>query len=260
MTLKTYKVPLTTLLSAVALFAFAHTASAMSTVVNSQVSGALTPGYMESTYNTWESALGSPNVQVRYSAEAVNTNTGADVCGTSVPLGTHINLRLVPRDNSDITWNGTGGNWDTPYGYWQDDAAFPGVYCAANDYIANFTSQAWGSINFYTPLSVNPPSRSISLANSNLSCDSRSDGTKTCTAVALGDAGVSFDIASTYGRYYFHTKASYNTSSTCAGKLASGWFGLGLISPIEPMRLFAYSSWNRGNVGYGVSGSPIPLL
>ena len=68
----------------------------------------------------------------------------------------------------------------------------------------------------------------------------------------MGEVGVSFDIASTYGRYYFHTRASYNNSSACAGMLASSWFGLGLVRPTEPMRLLVY--WDRGPIGTGDAG------
>ena len=72
-------------------------ASAESAVVSTQVVAALSPGYMESTYNAWEYVLTNPNVQVRYGATAVDQATGASVCGTPVPVGTHITLRITPR-------------------------------------------------------------------------------------------------------------------------------------------------------------------
>ena len=184
MTRRSLNIPVATTLSLVALLLIAPAGvRAESTVVTYQVDGALSPGFMESAYNTWLLAIRSPNVQVRYSAIAVNEATGESVCGAVVPVGTKIRLRYPDLQDHDITWNATGGDWDTPYGYWKKDAAFPGLYCAENDYSSHFISQAWGSIRFYTPYSVAPPSRSISIANDNISCEKSADGSEICTAM-----------------------------------------------------------------------------
>lgn len=230
--------------------------SAESTLSSAQVTGALSPGYMESSRNVWLSALGSPAVQVRYFAEAVDAVTGASVCGTTIAKGTKITFRFPKLQNNDVTWNGTGGAWDTPNGYWEANASAPSKRCSSGDRVSTFTSVAWGNIHFYTPFAINPPTRTIS-GITGLDCTEGGSDTASCVANTARIVNASFDISSTYGKFYFHTWAPLNTTSNCAGKLASSWFGLGLISPTEPMRKFEYANWDRGTVAYGDGGYTI---
>jgi hypothetical protein len=132
-------------------------------------------------------------------------------------------------------------------------AAAPAARCSENDKIITFSSNAWGTISFYTPFAVAPPQSTIT--NTGLDCGApAADRTVSCTAATAGNASAKFDFGSTYGRFYFHTYAAANTTSNWAGKLASPNFGLGIISPTEPMRLSTAATNDRGSVGYADSG------
>ena len=227
--------------------------AAESVISTSQVQGSLVAGYMESSNNTWLPFLGNPLIQARYGAGAV-TPSGQNICGAIIPTGSRITITFAP---DDLTWNATGGAMDTPAGYWLPKAGTGFPLCSDADQNGAESTKAWGSIQYYTPFSANPPSRSISgSAISNiLTCSTLTpdaNGQISCTASHAGQSDLQFDFSSTYGKFYFHTKASAHTSSTCAGKLGSSWFGLGLVSPSEPMRLLVAT--DRGNISYGDRG------
>lgn len=76
-------------------------------------------GYSSYTSYWVDGLIDSPSYSVQYVARVYNDSAGGTLLsdGDSVPVGTI--LRFEP-DFGDVTYNGTGWSWDTPYGEWSD--------------------------------------------------------------------------------------------------------------------------------------------
>jgi len=140
-------------------------------------------------------------VSIAYSATITNNATGVVVVPNgSVNVGDTLTLQFTPHVYTDVVWNGIGYATDTPFGEWRTGAASPGtVSCDENEYVA-------GSITdtpVYVPLVVSPPVKSIS-GLSGLMCGALlADGTMQCTVTQAVPLAIQFNLASTYGKFYY---------------------------------------------------------
>ena len=163
----------------------------------------------------WVSGLSNPNVTIGYDLGVVNPTTGANYPENSnIPVGTQIKLVFGPYVSNNIFWYGTGYSMDSPYGEWRTNATAPSrvsnrVTCDSKDYIVKYDLPGYGlTFDVYIPLVMNPPTRSISVVPSNLTCGTltnNADGSASmlCTVNAAGPIVPRFHFNSTYGKFYY---------------------------------------------------------
>ena len=169
----------------------------------------------DSSLYAYAAALSNPNITIAYDVGVYDAVTGARYApNATVPVGTSIKLVFGAFVPSNIFWFGTGYASDSPYGEWRANATAPTrvasrVTCDAKDYTVNYSlSGGSASYDIYIPLVVNPPTRSISVIPSNLSCGALSnnaDGTATmtCTVDSAGPVVPRFNFGTTYGKFYY---------------------------------------------------------
>ena len=149
---------------------------------------------------TWPIGLQDPSISVSYTATVVDTLTNASLNeGAIVSVGTNLRFSIKSYQDSDIAWNGTGRNSDTPYGKWGNDPIIfaNGALCQTENYIGSNNS---GS-NIYIAYLANPPSTSIThLGSAQLSCDVSGF---TCTVVSAGSIQSVVNFSSTESRFYY---------------------------------------------------------
>ena len=153
---------------------------------------------IDSRYSGYSPAIdANSNVSITYRA-ILETSPGTIVNdGTTVPVGTVVNVKWN-RDDTDISWIGTGHSVDSPYGTWRNNASDPADYCTnyfvnhVNDVIGVFV-QGW---DVYIPLSVHPPVMFVTATNA--SCV----GT-VCTVTGSGPVSITATFPATYGNFYY---------------------------------------------------------
>ena len=145
---RSFKLPLATILSLVALLASVQFAHAGSVVWNT--SGVPTLYIPQGSVCT--SLLHSTSVSVAYHADAANSETGEPVCGKTIPKGTEVEFKFAEHTWEDVYWNTTGYNYDTPYGDWSANASPPPAanYCTPHNFINNWGAwrPEWGRYLF----------------------------------------------------------------------------------------------------------------
>lgn len=83
---------------------------------------------------------------------------------------------------------------------------------AKDVYAQSTLTTIYNPYKIYAPLSVNPPTRSIT-GTTDLGCSSlKSDGTMACTPKKAGTYSVTFNFAATYGKFYYATKTKDGTN------------------------------------------------
>lgn len=167
-----------------------------------------------SVYNSntsgWALALKNPNISITYLA-TVTDSTGSIVNDlANVPVGTILNFTPTPFQPTHISWFGTGYSADSPYGTWISGAQYPGnnKICTS----ANFVGTNIFSI--YIPLSVNPPTVTITHAGSTAGLTCNSTGSQ-CTVTSAGTINTQFTFGNTYGKFYYGY-TGYSGSNQCA--------------------------------------------
>lgn len=150
----------------------------------------------------WSGGLTGTNVSVIYNAQVFNMSTGGSVVsdGMSLPVGTQLYFSNTNFVDTDISWFGTGGSNDSPYGTWLAGATAPG-----NPWLYYVGNAAFGVVlgaNIYIPLSVHPPDVYVNHAGSTagLSCDGSG---KYCTVTSVGNIRLNINFSNTSGRFYY---------------------------------------------------------
>ena len=141
----------------------------------------------------------SPIFQVTYTASVRNLDTNVLLSdGEVVPVSTRLRFEPKPYEDTDTFWFRTGGVYDSPYGYFTENAGPPpqNQQCSAEDILTGHGSGTW-----FASFTVAPPG-AVSVTQSgsaNLSCDSSG---RECTVNSEGTiiSRVSFD--ETIGKVY----------------------------------------------------------
>ncbi|MFA6354103.1 MAG: thrombospondin type-1 domain-containing protein [Candidatus Paceibacterota bacterium] len=179
--------------------------------------------------------LDQPFYQFTYTAKVID-KAGNDIQSSTVNTGSWVVFSANPSDflpsgSQTAYWFGSGGFYDSPYGYWLPGAPQKGT-CEAQDYI--ISRGAGGKIfKFFTPLSANPPPVTIAITNNPntalTKCSDSANGyIKTCFVSKNSGGGsvkatVSFG-ATTAKQYleYFVDSVCRKYPQTIGGALAPG--------------------------------------
>ena len=154
--------------------------------------------------------LYDPAVNVKYGVSVSEvTADGTKIrvlsSGETLPAGSRVLFEFEPHDYTDISWFGTGGSYDTPYGDWVASAAAPpgAERCSAkNLYDAKVPLQGWPyKVDVFAALSVAPPSQSVTI-NGATCTNSGSNGNKLCTLSTPGAVSANFQFQPTRGEFY----------------------------------------------------------
>ncbi|MBI4068286.1 hypothetical protein HY413_02670 [Candidatus Kaiserbacteria bacterium] len=148
-------------------------------------------------------------VTVSYTVSATNADTGAPVCGTSVPVGTPLKFEFQPHVPEDIVWSTSGYYAATPYGSW----AINGNYspwdsgnvnrCEAPNFYHTAINTHYGYLNEFAVLAIATPGQNVSTNGGGLTCDTPDrNGNVRCIAQQAGTEDVQFNIQSTSGYFY----------------------------------------------------------
>jgi hypothetical protein len=154
----------------------------------------------------WQTAvvLDNPVVQVEERASMTDMDTAIPIaCGASIPLGTRVRLSFDEHRSEDISWFGTGGIMDSPYGDWTTGASEPpaAARCVPKNYVAPiqwFDDARYGAT--YIDFVVDPPAQSITGLDE-LECTVSATGAE-CTASAPGTFEPTFRYAQTLGHFF----------------------------------------------------------
>ncbi|PWT76009.1 MAG: hypothetical protein C5B46_01895 [Proteobacteria bacterium] len=161
------------------------------------------------------SILNSPNVSVTYNVRATNETTGENVCNTTVPAGTKIKFEFVPHVYSDVSWFGTGYDFDSPYGDWSANADHPPTSDAAQWCADKNFFKMGGYRKQYILLQVAPPVQTVANTQG-LTCSSPSaDGSVECAAASGGSVTPQFQFQSTIGKFYYALDFAPSTPGNC---------------------------------------------
>jgi len=162
-------------------------------------------------YRYCDLRLENPNFTVAYNVRAIRQDSNENIigpvaCGSHVNVGDIVRFEFAPHTPEDVYWFATGGSMDSPYGEWLPDAVGPTpIGCYTKDYLATLQNPiscatCAKSFDFYAPLAVNPPTKSI-LSINDFSC--RAHGlASVCTATTSGNYGVIFNFSATFARLY----------------------------------------------------------
>ncbi len=205
----------------------------------------------------WTPALQNPNVSVTYHAQIKNKDTGAIIAdGSSVPVGTHLTLSLLPQTSQDISWFGTGFSGDSPYGEWRDSATPSALSCSSKDFVTHYHDV--GSIlgysysfyfDVYIPLVLAPLSSQTITNTSGMTCTATSATTQDCTVTTAGAIAPKFNFSSTYGKFYYRY---YDTrTGSIVGGQSAGCYGNNV-----PLQVDNYGIAYPYDSGMGRSVSP----
>lgn len=177
------------------------------------VSWTLQEGSLHSPDNSFGRLNASANVygpvmNFEYRAYVRNAGTGAIITpGSTVAAGTELEFSFDAHQSSDISWVGSGGAYDSPYGEWRAGATAPTRQCHTDDFVMSGWSNTnggfgYGNYSMYVNMTVNPPTQTVT-GVSGLSCGApASDGSVVCTASGSGSVPASFSFAETYGKFY----------------------------------------------------------
>lgn len=178
---------------------------------------------------------------ITHSATVKNNTTGQTGDGVNISVGDNITFIPAADSATDISWNGTGGAMDTPYGYWGGSD----VTCDAANQIS--FSQAGGGAataryTDYAALRIVPSNKTISkTGTATLSCSG--DGF-TCTVTGAGTISATVTWSATSGAFHAaYTKTGY------INPRSADYLPVGTCK--KPTVLGDYT-------GNEVSGTPIP--
>ena len=170
--------------------------------------GGFSYDYRDSSGNEWHQGLYPSTAAITYNAEVEDAVTGeAFTNNEAIPIGTRIRVHQIDRQNTDISWFGTGYGFDSPYGRWIAEAAAPAVGCAPDGFVNDVhvvvkgafgNTVKWHSARVYAYLSVNPPEPTVVSPSENLSCTGN-----VCTVTGLGPISVGLQFPETAGKFYF---------------------------------------------------------
>lgn len=153
---------------------------------------------------------------IAYQANVVNAATNAPYSdGATVPVGTAIKFVPVPFQDSDISWFGTGGYNDSPYGQWDITGPTLGSYVGTT----GSAGSCIGQIQMYSSLQVARPAVTIQhTGTAPLSCDGTG---MNCTVAGPGSIVSTITYAATTGQQY----GAFNKSgNTCNSPSQNIWY------------------------------------
>ena len=180
--------------------------------------------------------LFNTNVSVQYHADLSNATTGvAILSGDSVKVGDRIRVS-IPHTPTDTSWFGTGGTFDSPYGFWgknvptdsttdycNADMKYTGLFGLAdsmNDDMASLNNDLMMSPQeFSNALSeqyvVDVPKKTISNnGTATLSCEkmvfdaANAQNETVCTVTGAGALTMDIRFAPVASRFYFRNNGS----------------------------------------------------
>ncbi len=170
-------------------------------------------------YETWipSGSMSGISVSVGHSATIRNNTKSTEGDNVAVTVGDSITFLPTADSGTDISWNNTGYNNDTPYGVWGGD--FSG--CNATTYIGSYYLPL-AAYHGYAQLNLAPTAPSISHnGTAGLSCS----GGFTCTVLSAGTINSvitwpatsgSFEYAYTKTGQYNHFNGYYLPTDTCS--------------------------------------------
>lgn len=182
------------------------------------VSWNITEGALHSPDTSFGSRNASANVynpvmSFEYRAYVKNADTGEIIIpGGTVAVGTRLEFSFDTHQSSDVSWVGSGGAYDSPYGEWRSGATAPTRQCHADDFVMSGWSNTnggfgYGNYSMYVNMAVHPPIKTV-LGLSGLSCDTpASDGSVVCTANGSGTIPAEFSFDETYAKFYPQIKS-----------------------------------------------------
>lgn len=142
------------------------------------------------------------SASVGYSATLINNSSEQVINdGSSVPVGTVIRVERQPAQNTDISWNGTGAAYDTPFGYWVEGAGPQVRACHSEDQTYSefrTLNEVTAPVIAYTLLDVDPTIEQIISPSANFSCAGN-----VCTVTGTGPISVGMKFPETFGRFYY---------------------------------------------------------
>lgn len=171
----------------------------------------------QSTASIWTQyfygGMHGTQVNIGYNAYVYDNDTNQLINpGSVVSVGTKLRFEQVL---GDISYSATGTYHDTPNGEWVNGAIFPDgptsthldssgltfrvAQCSPKYFVTDFRWPGLSPIAVFIPLSVNPPSQSVSQSgNAALSCAGN-----ICTVVSPGTITANFNFSNTYGYFYY---------------------------------------------------------
>lgn len=152
-----------------------------------------------------------------YKAKLIDVNTNNEITdNSSVLVGTQFRVvRDTSTQNTDISWNGTGAQWDSPYGRWVNNAGPLPLACKAADDIGLWAN-TFGTFTRYAMLNVDPPKVSVVNPTSNLSCSGN-----VCTVTGGGSIRVGLHFSDTTGRFYYRRYNHFSVNGKPTGCYAN---------------------------------------
>ncbi len=158
--------------------------------------------------------------------------TSSKLSGSNVLPGDTIRFTFSPQSDQDISWFGTGGFFDSPYGTWQKNAestlSVNGIASSKTPPVDfNKVGEVLNTVSksYYVSLTLNPPNKNIINTNG-LSCGSfialeGYGGYVDCTVLPVATATTinpTFNFGSTYGYFYVITSNPIHLSGFFGSK------------------------------------------
>ncbi|USN88601.1 MAG: hypothetical protein H6780_03890 [Candidatus Nomurabacteria bacterium] len=191
-------------------------------------------------------ALDNALASVTYKAEVYDYTTGNVLAdGAVVPVGTKLQIREIPKINTDISWFGTGHSSDSPYGRWVAAAGpLTSIGCSPGDYTGTASLiLAEDPIHTYNMLHVDPKTPLPLPVSANLSCDAGG----VCDVTAPGPINLRMSFPETVGRFYHRY----------VGKIWGNWICGGNNVPLRTFTAEDYSFTYMG-VYYAFYANIVP--
>ncbi len=173
----------------------------------------------DGTTDTRHHALQNPNIIVNYYANVTDPSTGGEIInGSTVQNGDTLRFQIPSHQYTDISWNATGFDYDTPFGNWTtnlDQYENEPRVCDENDYFGSWDlifSVNQYKIKTYFPFVVQIPNKTIDFSEENLDCTDlyghqNEDLWKSCTVNGTGTITVNFNFSETDGSFYHRQKS-----------------------------------------------------
>lgn len=118
-------------------------------------------------------------------------------CGSRVPEGSGVRFEFLPRSGTDISWFGTGGAQDSPYGAWGAYSAPPQQVCQESDFVGSYNFGA--AVDQYVSVIAAPSLRTVEVKGAEcVKSGEHSD----CSNVKSGTITGTFSINETAGKVY----------------------------------------------------------
>jgi hypothetical protein len=174
--------------------------------------------YFTTAGGKFDASLQNAMVTVHYRVKLQEVDASGAVvrelsCGASIPQGTRVKYSFDAHKYTDISWVGTGGSNDSPYGMWRayGSQPSPAERCEPD----NLYKVGAHKANLYAELTIQPPEKNIT---TNMpSCTEGANDSKTCvTGVGTYDATYAF--AATRGNFWggwLHTKEDDRKGGQC---------------------------------------------